>query len=178
MPHPSPPLLGPFWLSFPAKCQGEGGAVTALERAELFLIQAGNQPPHSQRHHLSTFQRSHHLQLHTVPACVARSIHFSLTAPSLCVCLAAQLCPTLCNSRDCSPPGFFAHGILQVRILSGLPFPSPEGLPDPGIEPWSPALQADSLHLSYRNVHTFIRCFVSNFSALLIPPSAFCLPIC
>ena len=37
------------------------------------------------------------------------------------------------------------HGILQARILSGLPFPSPEGLPDPGIEPRSPALQADSL---------------------------------
>jgi len=27
----------------------------------------------------------------------------------------------------------------------GLPFPSPEDLPDLGIEPWSPALQADSL---------------------------------
>ena len=28
---------------------------------------------------------------------------------------------------------------------SGLPFPSPEDLPNPGIEPWSPALQADAL---------------------------------
>ena len=28
---------------------------------------------------------------------------------------------------------------------SGLPFPSPGDLPDPGIEPGSPALQADSL---------------------------------
>ena len=28
---------------------------------------------------------------------------------------------------------------------SGLPFPSPEDLPDPGIELWSPALKADSL---------------------------------
>ena len=28
---------------------------------------------------------------------------------------------------------------------SGLPFPSPEDLPDSGIKPWSPALQADSL---------------------------------
>ena len=27
----------------------------------------------------------------------------------------------------------------------GLPFPSPGDLPDPGIEPWSPALQVDSL---------------------------------
>jgi len=28
---------------------------------------------------------------------------------------------------------------------SGLPFPSPGGLPNPGIKPRSPALQADSL---------------------------------
>ena len=28
---------------------------------------------------------------------------------------------------------------------SGLPFPSPEDLPDPGIEPRSPSLQADAL---------------------------------
>ena len=28
---------------------------------------------------------------------------------------------------------------------SGLPFPSPEDLPNPGMEPWSPASQADSL---------------------------------
>ena len=27
----------------------------------------------------------------------------------------------------------------------GLPFPSPGDLPDPGIKPWSPSLQADSL---------------------------------
>ena len=28
---------------------------------------------------------------------------------------------------------------------SGLPFPSPGDLPDPGIEPWYPAFQADAL---------------------------------
>ena len=29
----------------------------------------------------------------------------------------AQLCLTLCNPGDCSPPGFSVHGILQARIL-------------------------------------------------------------
>ena len=29
----------------------------------------------------------------------------------------AQLCPTLCNPVDCSPPDFSVHGILQARIL-------------------------------------------------------------
>ena len=35
----------------------------------------------------------------------------------MCVCSVTQLCPTLCNSMDCSPPGSTAHEILQARIL-------------------------------------------------------------
>ena len=62
--------------------------------------------------------------------------------------LVDQSCPTFCDLIDCSPPGSSVHGILQARILEWireLPFPSPEDLPDPGITPRSPALQADSL---------------------------------
>ena len=44
-----------------------------------------------------------------------------------------------------APPGSSVHGILQAQNWSGLPFPSPEDLADPGIKPSSPALQADSL---------------------------------
>ena len=33
------------------------------------------------------------------------------------MCLVTQLCPTLCNSMDCSPPGSSVHGIFQARIL-------------------------------------------------------------
>ena len=40
----------------------------------------------------------------------------------------------------CSPLGSSVHGIFQMRILSELLFPSPEDLPDLGIEPASPAL--------------------------------------
>ena len=32
------------------------------------------------------------------------------------VCV-AQLCLTLCDLRDCSPPGFSVHGIILARIL-------------------------------------------------------------
>ena len=46
---------------------------------------------------------------------------------------------------DCSPPGSSVLGISKQEYWSGLPFPSPGDLPDPGIEPRSPALQADSL---------------------------------
>ena len=41
---------------------------------------------------------------------------------------------------DCGPPGSSVHGISQQEYCSGLPFPSPEVLPDPGIEPMYPAL--------------------------------------
>ena len=34
----------------------------------------------------------------------------------LCV-LVTQLCPTLCDPTNCSPPGSSVHGILQARIL-------------------------------------------------------------
>ena len=37
------------------------------------------------------------------------------------------------------------HGILQVRILEWVPFPSPRDLPNPGTEPRSPTLQVDYL---------------------------------
>ena len=64
----------------------------------------------------------------------------------VCVCvLAAHSCLTLCNPMDCSPPDSSVYGILQARILGGVPFPSEGDLPNPGIKPRSPALQADSL---------------------------------
>ena len=53
-------------------------------------------------------------------------------------------CPTLFDPMDCSPPGSSVHGILQEEYWSRLPFPSPGHLPNPGVEPGSPALQADS----------------------------------
>ena len=61
----------------------------------------------------------------------------------MCV-LATQSCPTLGNPKDCSPPGFSVHGILQARLLEWI-LPSPEDLLNPGIKPWSPVLQADTL---------------------------------
>ena len=59
--------------------------------------------------------------------------------------LVAQSGATLCDPMDCSLLGSSVHGILLERILEWLPWPSPGDLPDPGIEPGSPALQADSL---------------------------------
>ena len=43
----------------------------------------------------------------------------------------------------CQAP--LSMGFSRQEYWSGLPFPSPGDLPDPGIEPGSPALHADSL---------------------------------
>ena len=59
--------------------------------------------------------------------------------------LVVQLCLTFCELMDCSLAGSCVHGILQAKYCSGLPFPFPGDLPDPAVEPRSPALQADSL---------------------------------
>ena len=50
-----------------------------------------------------------------------------------------------CDLMDCSLLGSSVHGIPRQEYWSGLPFPSPGDLLDPGIESVSPALQADSL---------------------------------
>ena len=57
--------------------------------------------------------------------------------------LVTELYPTLWDPMDCSLPGSSVHGILQEH-WSALPFPSPGDLPDPGIEPRPPALQANT----------------------------------
>ena len=58
-----------------------------------------------------------------------------LVGPLFEMCLVAQSCLTLCDTMDCSLPGFSVHGIFQARILEWVAFPSPGDLLNPGIEP-------------------------------------------
>ena len=77
-------------------------------------------------------------------------------------------CPTLETpwTAVCQAPlsmGFSRH-------WSGLPFYSPGDLPDPGIEPRSPALQADALTSEppgLQNKKLFIKIFVQQIMGLL-----------
>ena len=57
--------------------------------------------------------------------------------------LVAQSCSTLCDPMNCSPQAPLSMKFSRQEYWSGLPFPYPGDLPDPGIEPESPALQAD-----------------------------------
>ena len=64
--------------------------------------------------------------------------------------LVAKPCPTLCNPKASQVP--LSMGFPRQEYWSGLPFPPPGDLPDPGIKPTplaSPALEADSLPLRH-----------------------------
>ena len=76
---------------------------------------------------------------------------------SVCVCVCVCVCVYVCVSLSRTvvvwlfvTPRTVAHQtslpmeLSRQEYWSGLPFPSPEELPNPGIKPWSPASQADS----------------------------------
>ena len=54
-------------------------------------------------------------------------------------------CPTLAIPWTVACQAPLSMGFSRQEHWSELPFPSPGDLPDPGIEPGSPALQADDL---------------------------------
>ena len=71
------------------------------------------------------------LQTRTKDCCKHRYTRMHPTG--YCCCLLAQLCPTLWDPMECSLPASSMEFSRQ-EFLSGLPFPSPGEVPDPGIE--------------------------------------------
>ena len=69
-------------------------------------------------------------------------------------------------------------GFPRQEYWSGLLFPSPEDLPDPGIEPESPELQVDALLLSHLGnpnltlVQVYILIILENRTFCIIPTKA------
>ena len=59
--------------------------------------------------------------------------------------LVTKSCPTLVTPWTIACQAPLSMGFSMQEYWSGLPFPSSGDLSDPGIEPRSPALQADSL---------------------------------
>ena len=57
--------------------------------------------------------------------------------------LVAQSCLTPPMPWTVACQGPLSMGFPREEYWSGLPFPSPGDLPDPGIKPGSPTLQAD-----------------------------------
>ena len=62
------------------------------------------------------------------------------TVHAQCVCLVVQLCPTLVTPQTVTFQAPVSMGFSRQEYWSRLPFPFPGDLPNPGIEPRSPAL--------------------------------------
>ena len=60
----------------------------------------------------------------------------------MCACSVAQLCPTLSDPMDYSPPGSSVHEIVPARILEWVVISYSRGSSPLGIEPMSPAAPA------------------------------------
>ena len=67
-------------------------------------------------------------------------------------------------------------GFSRQKYWSGLPFPSPRYLPDPGIEPRSPALQADSLSSSAASAAKSLQLCLTLCDPIDVSPPGFPIP--
>ena len=89
-----------------------------------------------------------------------------------------QSCSTLCDPMDCSHPGSSVRGTLQARILGWFAMPSSRGLPDPGIEPSSPAAPASGRFFPAEPVgaelHKLNPTVCSSLCLSLLPSSNLC----
>ena len=75
---------------------------------------------------------------------------------------------------DCSPPGASVHGVFQARILEWVAIPFSRDSLEPGIEPRSPALQADSSTFwATREADTSQGCSISSHP---FPKAVFTIP--
>ena len=71
--------------------------------------------------------------------------------------LGAQSCLTLATPWTVAPQAHLSMGFPRQEYWNDfLPLPSPGNPPDPGIEPRSPALQADSLQTELRGKPPFM----------------------
>ena len=90
-----------------------------------------------------------------------------------------------CDTMDYSFPGPSIHGISQARILEWLPLPSLGDLPDPGIEPATPALAGGfftaeppgrpTCMYMYRYIHTRTRTHTQHIYNGILPVHYFLL---
>ena len=84
-----------------------------------------------------------------VCVCVCARPHGGRVSTSTCRAggggLVTKLCPALAIPWTVACRSHLSMGFSRPEYWSGLPFPSPGDLPDPGVEARSPKLQADSL---------------------------------
>ena len=65
-----------------------------------------------------------------------------------------------------APQAPLSMGFSRQEYWSGLPFPSPGDLPEPGIEPRSPAFQADALPSELKGLLLLLLLLLSRFTCV------------
>ena len=81
----------------------------------------------------------------------------------VCVCVCVSHVPLFVTSWTVANQAPLSMEFFRQEYWSRLPFYSPGDLPNPGIEPWSPALQADSLPSEppiYREAYIYVHIYI------------------
>ena len=112
------------WPGWALPSSGKSACVSCEMRQECVLVPGRTLGVLQSLERKNTFIRGP-TTFHSVP------LDSPVLALPLVLCLVAQLCPTLCNPMDCSPPGSSVHGILQTRILEWVAMPSSRGSSQP-----------------------------------------------
>ena len=86
--------------------------------------------------------------------------------------LVAKLCLTLCDPMECSPPGSFSMRSPRQGYWTGLPFPSPGDLLDPGWNLWLLLGRQTLYHCTTWQAQRNLRLFSLNNFSRFHPPLA------
>ena len=131
-----------FTVVLPTSGSGAPNSFLFLKHIKLFLILG----PSNLLFHVPRFLMSHFSCPKQYYSPSFYLVWLTLHSPGLgrkaVVVKSSESYPTLWDPMDCSLPGSSVHGISQQEYWSGLPFPSPGDLPDPGIKPASPVSPA------------------------------------
>ena len=101
--------------------------------------------------------------------------HLFVSEYHICACMHAQLCLTLCDLMTVACQAPLSLGFSRREHWSGLPFPPPGDLPNPGIEPMSPVSPAlaGGLFITmppgwHTHVYECIKCWVGHVPGVLV----------
>ena len=71
----------------------------------------------------------------------------------MCMCAKSlQFCPTLCDTMNCSPPGYWVHGILQARILEWVAVSFSRGPSQPRDWTWVSCVPCTGWRILYHRI--------------------------
>jgi len=101
-------------------------------------------------------------------ALLYRDIHINVCKFTLCGGVSRSVMSDSATPWTVAHHAFLSMPFSRQEYWSGLPFPSPGDLSNPGIEPRTPILQADSIPSEPRGKPDFMRCTQYNINVTFI----------